>query len=97
MLRPCCRQFWRIDLARRTVRLQTVSLRLRAEGADEAAALFLSRDAVSPTALTSLRSDRARHVSALRELSEGGGSCRSGAGGAGYWRSGDGSGHEVQA
>ena len=47
------------DLARRTARLKEVAPKLRATGADEAVALLLSRDAVAPTALTSLRSDRA--------------------------------------
>lgn len=64
------------DLARRSVRLKEVAPRLRARGADEAVALFLNRDAVAPTALTSLRSDRAARrfcdrlveVGAAREL-----------------------------
>ena len=47
------------DLTRRGGRLQVVAPKLRAKGADEAVALFLARDAVAPTALTSLRSDRA--------------------------------------
>lgn len=47
------------DLARRVSRLKEVAPRLRARGADEAVALFLIRDAVAPTALTSLRSGRA--------------------------------------
>lgn len=47
------------DLARRAARLTAVAPKLRARGSDEAVALFLSRDAVAPTALTSLRSDRA--------------------------------------
>ena len=47
------------DLARRVARLKTVAPKLRAKGADAAVALFLSRDAVAPTSLTSLRSDRA--------------------------------------
>lgn len=47
------------DLSRRAARLQAVAPKLRARGADEAVALFLSRDVVAPTALTSLRSDRA--------------------------------------
>lgn len=57
------------DLARRAERL-------RAKGADKAAALFLSWDAVAPSALTSLRSDRAARrfcdrlvaLGAVREL-----------------------------
>ncbi|MEM1431230.1 MAG: DUF1403 family protein [Pseudomonadota bacterium] len=64
------------DLTRRTARLQTVAPKLRAKGADEAVALFLSRDAVAPTALASLRSDRAARrfcdrlveLGAVREL-----------------------------
>lgn len=47
------------NLARRTARLREVAPKLRAKGSEEAVALFLSRDAVAPTALTSLRSDRA--------------------------------------
>lgn len=47
------------DLARRAARLREIAPKLRAKGADEAVALFLTRDAVAPTALTSLRSDRA--------------------------------------
>ncbi len=65
-----------IDMARRTARLKEVAPKLRANGADEAVALFLSRDAVAPTALTSLRSDRAARrfcdrlveLGAVREL-----------------------------
>lgn len=64
------------DLARRVARLKTVAPKLRAQGSDEAVALFLSRDAVAPTALTSLRSDRAARrlcdrlveLGAVREL-----------------------------
>jgi uncharacterized protein DUF1403 len=47
------------DLSRRAARLKAVVPKLRARGSDEAVALFLSREAVAPTALTSLRSDRA--------------------------------------
>jgi len=47
------------DLTRRAARLREVVPKLRARGAEEAAALFLARDAVAATALTSLRSDRA--------------------------------------
>lgn len=47
------------DLTRRATRLREVAPRLRAKGAEAAVALFLARDAVAPTALTSLRSDRA--------------------------------------
>lgn len=46
-------------LARRVARLKEIAPKLRAKGADQAVALFLSLDAVAPTALTSLRSDRA--------------------------------------
>ena len=47
------------DLARRTVRLRAVAPKLRAKGSDAAVEMFLTRDAVAPTALTSLGSDRA--------------------------------------
>ena len=47
------------DLMRRTARLRAVAPKLRAKGSEDAVALFLSRDAVAPAALTSLRSDRA--------------------------------------
>jgi len=47
------------DLARRAARLRAVAPKLRAKGSDDAVALFLSRDAVAPAALSSLRSDRA--------------------------------------
>ncbi len=64
------------DLARRAARLNAVAPKLRAKGADEAVAMFLARDAVAPTALTSLRSDRAARrfcdrlveLGAVREL-----------------------------
>ena len=64
------------DLARRAGRLREVAPMLRAKGADAAVALLLSRDAVAPTALTSLRSDRAARrfcdrlvgLGAVREL-----------------------------
>lgn len=64
------------DLARRAARLKEVAPKLRAKGSDEALALFLSRDAVAPTSLISLRSDRAARrfcdrlveLSAVREL-----------------------------
>ena len=63
-------------LARRAARLQEVTPKLRAKGADEAVAMFLSWDAVAPTALTSLRSHRAARrfcdrlveLGAVREL-----------------------------
>ena len=47
------------DLTRRAARMKEVAPKLRAKGADEAVALFLTQDAVAPTSLTSLRSDRA--------------------------------------
>ena len=64
------------DLSRRATRLRDVTPKLRARGADAAVALFLSRDAVAPTALTSLRSGRAARrfcdrlveLGAVREL-----------------------------
>ena len=64
------------DLARRAARLRAVAPKLRAKGSDEAVALFLTRDAVAPAALTSLRSDRAARrlcdrlvdLGAVREL-----------------------------
>lgn len=64
------------DLARRAGRLREVAPMLRAKGAEEAVALFLSQEAVAPTALTSLRSDRAARrfcdrlveLGAVREL-----------------------------
>lgn len=64
------------DLTRRAARLKEVAPELQAKGADGAVALFLSREAVAPTALTPLRSDRAARrfcdrlveLSAVREL-----------------------------
>ncbi len=64
------------DLTRRAARLRAVAPKLRAKGSEDAVALFLSRDAVAPTALTSLRSDRAARrfcdrlveLGAVREL-----------------------------
>jgi len=64
------------DLARRTARLNAVAPKLRARGAGEAVAIFLTRDAVAPSALTSLNSDRAARrfcerlveLGAVREL-----------------------------
>lgn len=47
------------DLTRRTTRLKEVAPKLRAMGAEESVDLLLNQDAVAPTALTSLRSDRA--------------------------------------
>lgn len=64
------------DLTRRAARLKEVAPKLRAKGADAAVALFLTSDAVAPTALTSLRSHRAARrfcdrlvaLGAVREL-----------------------------
>ena len=64
------------DLTRRAERLRAVAPKLRAKGSDEAVALLLNRDVVAPTALTSLRSDRAARrfcdrlveLGAVREL-----------------------------
>ncbi len=47
------------ELSRRTARLREVAPKLRAKGAGEAVGLLLARDASAPSALTSLRSDRA--------------------------------------
>ncbi len=47
------------DVTRRASRLRAVSPKLRAKGAEEAVEIFLSRESVPATALTSLRSDRA--------------------------------------
>lgn len=64
------------DLRRRVARLRDVAPKLRAKGAQEAVAVFLNQDAVAPSALTSLRSDRAARrlcdrlveLGAVREL-----------------------------
>ena len=64
------------NLAGRAARLQAVAPKLRAKGADRAVALFLSRDAVAPAALTIFMSDRAARrlcdrlveLGAVREL-----------------------------
>ena len=64
------------DLSRQAARLRDVAPKLRAKGADDALAMILSQDAVAPTALTSLRSDRAARrfcdrlvaLGAVREL-----------------------------
>lgn len=64
------------NLSRRAARLKEVAPKLRAKGAEEAVALFLSNDAVAPAVLTSLRSDRAARrfcdrlveLGAVREL-----------------------------
>ncbi|SFR15734.1 DUF1403 family protein [Poseidonocella sedimentorum] len=63
-------------LLRRAARLETVAPKLRAKGAGEAVALILREEAISPAALTMLRSDRAARrfcdrlvsLDALREL-----------------------------
>lgn len=46
------------DLAQRTARLKFIAPKLRARGSDEAVQMFLTRDAVAPSALASLNSDR---------------------------------------
>lgn len=64
------------DLARRAARLAAVAPKLRARGAGEAVEIFLTRDAVAPTALTGVMSDRAARrlcdrlvdLGAVREL-----------------------------
>jgi len=64
------------DLTRRAARLKAAAPKLRAKGAEAAVAQFLARDAVAPTVLTSLRSDRAARrfcdrlveLGAVREL-----------------------------
>lgn len=64
------------DLARRAARLQAVAPKLRAKGAERAVEVFLSRDALAPTALTGFMSDRAARrlcdrlvdLGAVREL-----------------------------
>lgn len=64
------------DLSRRAARLRAMAPKLRAKGAEEAVAAFLTRDAVAPTSLTSLSSDRAARrfcdrlveLGAVREL-----------------------------
>jgi hypothetical protein len=64
------------DLTRGAAQLHAVAPKLRAKGANEAVALFLSRDSAAPMALTSLRSDRAARrfcdrlveLGAVREL-----------------------------
>jgi hypothetical protein len=47
------------DLARKADQLKAVAPKLRAKGSETAVEMFLSQDAVAPTALTSLNSDRA--------------------------------------
>jgi hypothetical protein len=64
------------DLTRRAAKLQAVAPKLRAKGADRAVEVFLSRDALAPTALTAFMSDRAARrlcdrlvdLGAVREL-----------------------------
>jgi len=64
------------DLARRTERLTAVAPKLRAKGAKEATEMFLTQDAVAPSALASLNSNRAARrfcdrlveLGAVREL-----------------------------
>ncbi|PWE48125.1 hypothetical protein DEM26_19850 [Thioclava sp. NG1] len=62
------------DLTRRTARLRAVAPKLRAKGAAEAVALFLTRDAVAPTALplpdraARRLCDRLVQLGAIREL-----------------------------
>ncbi|MEM9700708.1 MAG: DUF1403 family protein [Pseudomonadota bacterium] len=64
------------DLSRRAARLRDVAPKLRAKGAADAVAMFLASDAIAPTALISLRSDRAARrfcdrlveLGAVREL-----------------------------
>ena len=63
-------------LTRSTARLRAVAPKLRAKGAQAAVALFLARDALAPTALHPLKSDRAARrlcdrlvdLGAVREL-----------------------------
>lgn len=64
------------DLTRRADRLRAVAPKLRARGAEQAVSQLLTQDAVAPTSLTSLRSDRAARrfcdrlveLGAVREL-----------------------------
>jgi hypothetical protein len=64
------------DLARRAGRLHAVAPKLRAKGAEQAVALFLTRDALAPAALAAFMSDRAARrlcdrlveLGAVREL-----------------------------
>ena len=64
------------DLAHRAAHLKVVAPKLRAKGAGEAVGVFLTREAVAPTSLTSLNSDRAARrfcdrlveLGAVREL-----------------------------
>ncbi|MEJ5220229.1 DUF1403 family protein [Cognatishimia sp. D5M38] len=65
------------DLARRVERLNSIAVKLRAKGSEEAVALITSRDAVTPAHLASLRSsrsarrfcDRLIELGVIRELS----------------------------
>jgi len=64
------------DLSRRAGVLQAVAPKLRAKAAEAAVEMFLTRDAVTPAALTNLMSDRAARrlcdrlveLDAVREL-----------------------------
>ncbi len=62
------------DLARRAAHLKTVAPKLRAKGAGEAVAIFLTRDAVAPAALplpdraARRLCDRLVDLGAVREL-----------------------------
>ncbi|MFN3844646.1 MAG: DUF1403 family protein [Paracoccaceae bacterium] len=64
------------DLARRAGRLQAVAPKLRAKAAGQAVGMFLERDALAPSALTGVMSDRAARrlcdrlvdLGALREM-----------------------------
>ena len=65
------------DLKRRIARLSSIAVKLRAKGSEEAVALIMTRDAVTPAHLTSLRSsrsarrfcDRLIELGVIRELS----------------------------
>ena len=65
------------DLVRRVERLNSVAVKLRAKGSEAAVALIMTRDAVTPAHLTSLRSsrsarrfcDRLIELGVIRELS----------------------------
>ena len=64
------------ELTRRAARLAEVAPKLRAKGSKAAVDLFMTRDSIAPTSLTSLRSDRAARrfcdrlveLGAVREL-----------------------------
>lgn len=59
------------DLEQRAARLRAIAPKLRARGSDEAVQMFLTRDAVAPSVLVSLNSDRSarRFCDRLVELS----------------------------